>query len=70
MTEGGKEAIQADEEVVARSQVKALERRIQELERVLGRKTMENEILREAVKVAHEKKLISRLPLLPGEDMP
>ena len=70
MTEGGKEAIQADEEVVARSQVKALERRIQELERVLGRKTMENEILREAVKVAHEKKLISRLPLLPGEDLP
>ena len=55
MTEGGKEAIQADEEVVARSQVKALGRRIQELERMLGRKTMENEILREAVKLAREK---------------
>ena len=70
MNEGGKEAIRADDEVVASSQVKALEKRIQELERVLGRKTMENEILREAVKVAHEKQLISRLPLLPGEDMP
>src|SRR5271169_6478655 len=70
MTEGGKEAIRADDSVVAKSEVRALERRIQELERVLGRKTLENEILREAVKVAHEKKLISQLPLLPGEDLP
>lgn len=31
------------------------EKRIRELERVLGRKTLENEILHEAVKVAHEK---------------
>ena len=37
------------------SEVKALEKPIRELERVLGRKTLENEILREAVKVAHEK---------------
>ena len=70
MTEGGKEAVRADDEVVASAEVRALERRIRELERVLGRKTLENEILREAVKVAHEKKLISRLPLLPGEDLP
>jgi transposase len=70
MTEGGKEAIRADDAVVARAEVRALEKRIQELERVLGKKTMENEILREAVKVAHEKKLISQLPLLPGEDLP
>ena len=70
MTEGGKEAIRADDAVVARAEVRALEKRIQELERVLGKKTMENEILREAVKVAHEKKLISQLPLLPDGDMP
>ena len=70
MTEGGKEAIRADDEVVASAKLKVLEKRIEELERVLGRKTLENEILREAVKVAHEKKLISRLPLLPGEDLP
>src|SRR3974390_1793994 len=67
MTEGGKEAIRADDAVVARAEVRALERRIQELERVLGKKTLENEILREAVKVAHEKKLISQLPSLPDE---
>jgi transposase len=42
MAEGGKEAIRVDEEVVGSSEVKALERRIRELERVLGRKTLEN----------------------------
>ncbi len=55
MAEGGKEAVRVDEDVVGSSEVKALEKRIRELERVLGKKTLENEILREAVKVAHEK---------------
>ena len=68
MSEGGKEAIRADDEVVAKAEILALQRRVRELERVLGKKTLENEILREAVKVAHEKKLISRLPSLPDED--
>jgi transposase len=67
MAEGGKEAVRVDEDVIGSSEVKALERRIRELERVLGKKTLENEILREAVKVAHEKKPISRLPSLPDE---
>ena len=70
MTEGGKEAVRADDEVDASAEIRALQKRIRELERVLGKKTLENEILREAVKLAHEKKLISRLPLLPGEDLP
>ena len=67
MAEGGKEAIKADDQVVPSAEVRALEKRIRELERVLGRKTLENEILKEAVKVAHEKKLISQLPSLPDE---
>ena len=70
MAEGGTAAVRADDAVVSAAEVRALEKRIRELERVLGRKTLENEILREAVKVAHEKKLISRLPSLPGEDFP
>jgi transposase len=70
MSEGGKEAIRADDEVVAKAEVLALQKRVRELERVLGKKTLENEILREAVKLAHEKKLISRLPSLPDEDSP
>lgn len=70
MTEGGKEAVRADDEVVAREQVRAMEKQIRELQRVLGKKTLENEILREALKVAHEKKLISHMPLLPEGDTP
>jgi transposase len=68
MSEGGKQAVKADDEVVAAAEVRELKKRIRELERVLGRKTLENEILKEAVAVAHEKKLISRLPSLPDED--
>jgi len=70
MAEGGKEAIKADEQVVSSAEVRALEKRIRELERVLGKKTLENEILREAVKVAHEKKWIAQLPSLPDGDLP
>jgi len=70
MAEGGKEAVRADDEVVARSEVRELEKRIRELERVLGKKTLENEILREALKVAQEKKLLSHLPSLPEGDTP
>jgi len=70
MTEGGKEAVRADDAVVASSEVRALEKRVRELERVLGKKTLENEILREALKIAQEKKLISHLPSLPEGDTP
>lgn len=70
MTEGGKEAVRVDDEVVASAEVRALEKRIRELERVLGKKTLENEILREALKIAQEKKLISHLPSLPDGDTP
>jgi transposase len=55
MSEGGKQAIKADDDVVAAAEVRELKKRIRELERVLGRKTLENEILKEAVSVAHEK---------------
>ena len=52
MSEGGQEAVRADEEVVPLSRVRELENRVRELERLLGRKTMETEILREALEVA------------------
>ena len=67
--EGKLSAIKAGEEVVAASEVKQLQARIRELERVLGKKTLENEILKDAVTIAHEKKLISRMPLLPKGDI-
>lgn len=40
--------MESDEPVVGNSEVKKLEDQVRELERILGRKTMEVEILREA----------------------
>ena len=70
MSDGGKEAIRANTDVVSASEVKSLKKRIRELERLLGRKTMEVEILKEAVEIAREKKLISRMPLPFEDDIP
>lgn len=67
MSDGGKVAIQADDRVVSVAEAKVLKKRIRDLERLLGRKTMEVEILKEAIDIAREKKLISRSPL-PFED--
>ncbi len=67
MSEGGKVAVQADDRVVSAAEARALRKRVQDLERLLGKKTMEVEILKEALDVAREKKLISRTPL-PFED--
>ena len=56
------------EQVVAASEVRRLEERVRELERLLGRKTMEVEILKEALDLARAKKpiLLSPSPL-PGD---
>ena len=61
MLEGGHQAVHADEEVVGTSRVRALERRVRDLERLLGRKTMEVEILKEALDLARTKKPTSPL---------
>ncbi len=53
MTEGGAAAVGSDEPVVGSSEVRRLEERIRDLERLLGRKTLEIEILREALQYAH-----------------
>ena len=70
MREGGLSAIQANEPVIGASEVRQLKNRIRELERLLGKKTMEDEILKEAIEIAREKKLISRVPLPPEDDIP
>lgn len=67
MAEGGKVAVGADDAVVSAQEQRELKRRIRDLERALGRKTLEVEILKEAIEVAREKKLISRVPLLPED---
>ena len=62
MLEGGLQAVQADEDVVGTSRVRELERRVREPERLLGRKTIEVEILKEALEHAMGSKKQLRLP--------
>ena len=72
MSQGGKEAVRADDEVVAASEVRRLEERVRELERLLGRKTMEVELLKEALDLARAKNRCCcrarRCPEIPRED--
>jgi transposase len=56
MREGGGEAVRADGPVVSDAEVRRLEERVRELERQLGRKTLEVEILKEALAKSQAKK--------------
>ena len=59
--EGGLQAVAADEDVVGTSRLRQLEKQVRQLERLLGRKTLENEILKEALDFARPKKAPLRL---------
>src|SRR5262245_34716516 len=67
MAQGGAAAVGSDEPVVGNSEVRRLEERIRELERLLGRKTMEVEILKEALAKAQAKKPSLQLVSLPKD---
>jgi transposase len=54
--ETNKHATQAEEEVVPASAFRASQEQIRELQRLLGKKTLENEILKEALDIATESK--------------
>jgi transposase len=56
MLEGGSIAVAADDSVTGNKTVREMEARIRELERQLGRKTMEVEILKEALDKSRAKK--------------
>ena len=56
MAAGGQVAVQADDEVVAAGRMRELEARVRDLERLLGRKTLEVEVLKEAMAVARVNK--------------
>lgn len=66
--DGSLSAVSACEEVVPASELSDALKQIRELQRLLGKKTMENEILREAVEVAKSRKWIARSPSLPGDE--
>jgi transposase len=56
--EGGLRGLDADEPVVPESEVKQLRAQVRELQRMLGKKTMEAEILKDALELARSKKLL------------
>jgi transposase len=63
-SEGSLVAVGANETVIPASELQEAMRRINQLEGAPGRKTLENEILKEAVDFAKAKKLIVRSPVL------
>lgn len=64
MAEGSREAIRADDQVVSVAEVRELQKKVREMQRVLDKKTMENEILRDALQIAHEKKTYFAIAVL------
>ena len=66
--QGALTAVSAGESVVPASELAAARAEIAKLQRVLGKKTLENEILREAVEYAAGKKWIARSPLSPKDE--
>lgn len=68
MLEGGSVAVTGDDDVTSNKTVRQMEDRIRELERQLGRKTLEVEILKEAVDRSRVKKptLLVKSPLKDG----
>jgi transposase len=67
MTEGGHEAVRTDDEVVPAADMRRLEERVRELERHLGRKTLEVEILKEALERMRAKEVISLSSSVPKD---
>src|SRR5215831_20921145 len=53
--EGALSAVGAGEEVVPASEYRALQHQVRELQRLLGKKTLENEVLRDALELAQPK---------------
>ncbi len=66
VAQGALTAAGSGEEVVPASDYRALQSQVRELQRLLGKKTLEAEILKDAVEIARAKKWISR-SLLPGK---
>ena len=65
--EGSLMSVKDNAPAVSANEVKRLKKEVAQLQRLLGKKSLENEILREAVAIGREKKLISLQPL-PGID--
>lgn len=67
MQDGGVTAVEANDQVVSVSDYNSLLKKVKQLEQMLGRKTVEAEILKDALEIAQAKKYISHTPLLPPD---
>ena len=67
---GALSAVGAGEEVVPASEYRALQSQVRELQRLLGKKTLENEILREALDLPQPKKQLLRGSSPARDDTP
>ena len=67
---GALSAVGAGEEVVAASEYRVLQHQVRELQRLLGKKTLENEILRDALDLVQPKKRLLRAPSPMRDDTP
>jgi transposase len=59
--------VKAGEAEVLASQLATAMKEIRELQRLLGKKMQEAEILKEAIEYGRSKNRIARCPLLPGD---
>jgi len=70
MLEGGSIAVRGDDSVTSNKTVREMEARIRELERQLGRKTLEVGILKEALEKSRSKKPTLLAQSLKRDDLP
>lgn len=66
--DGSLSAVSAGEAVVPASELSDALKQIRELQRMLGKSTIEAEILKEAVEIARPRQWTAHSPLLPGDD--
>ena len=67
MQDGGVTAVEANDQVVSVSDYNSLLKKVKQLEQMLGRKTVEAEILKDALEIAAAKKFISPIVLSPPD---
>ena len=65
--EGSLMSVKDDAPAVPASEAKKLKKEIKQLQQLLGKKSLQIELLKDAITIGREKKLISRQPL-PGMD--
>ena len=67
--EGSLMSVKENSPVVAASEVKKLKKQIAQMQRLLGKKSLQIELLQEAVAIGRKKKLISLKPLSGVDDI-